>query len=118
MLKETCIAEMDRLDGVKIVVTRWYPRGVRRGRFDEWLPVLGPSRELLKAVKAGAIGWSEYAQRYRREIFSNPDALKEIQRLRRLAQLRDVYLVCWEPKPPCHRFLLLDIVKELELREG
>lgn len=112
MLKETYIANMSRVDGYKIVVSRWYPRGIKRSRFDEWLPVLGPSRKLLRDYKTGKVTWAEYTRRYYGEILGSPAALKEILRIQALARDRDVYLVCWEREPPCHRFLLLQLAKD------
>lgn len=54
---------------------------------------------------------SNYEVRYRAEIKNNPDAQKEIERISSLSEKRDVYVVCYEKKPPCHRFILLDIIK-------
>jgi len=32
-----------------------------------------------------------------------------------LARTRDMYLICWEKEPPCHRWLLLDLARELSV---
>lgn len=112
-LRETYIAIMGRVEGVKIVVTRLYPRGIARVHFDRWLPVLAPSRELLQAWRRSMITWEEYTARFRREILGSPEALAALRHIAELAETRDVWLICWERAPPCHRFILLDLAREL-----
>lgn len=111
-LRETCIAEMDGVQGLKLVATRHYPRGVARVRFDEWLPVLAPSRELLTDYQHGLVAWEEYTAHFRKEILGSAEAIAALKHVSELAETRDVYLICWEPEPPCHRFLLLDLARE------
>src|SRR5579883_1603198 len=64
-------------DGLRVLVTRYRPRGVRREdeTWDVWWPELGPSRELHAARygKAGApIDWPTYRTRYLDETASRP----------------------------------------------
>lgn len=42
-------------DGVRLLVMRWWPRGVKKETFDSWLSVLAPSVRLLKAYKSGEL---------------------------------------------------------------
>ena len=112
MLRETYIAMMDQVEGHKIVVTRYYPRGIARVHFDEWLSVLAPSRALLKAGKTGIITWDAFSRRFRAEILDSPEAVLTLKSVAELAESQDVYLICWEREPPCHRFLLLDMVRK------
>ena len=44
-LRETYIAAMDGVEGLKLVVTRRYPRGITSIHFDRWLPALATSHE-------------------------------------------------------------------------
>ena len=39
----------DAGDGIRLLVTRWWPRGVTKKSVDNWLPVLAPSTALLRA---------------------------------------------------------------------
>ena len=112
-LRETYIAIMGRVEGVKLLVTRLYPRGISRVHFDRWLPVLSPSRGLLADWKQGLITWEEYTERFHQEILGLAEALAALRHIIELAETRDVYLICWEKEPPCHRFLLLDLAREL-----
>ena len=112
-LRETYIAVMGRVEGVKLLVTRLYPRGISRVHFDRWLPTLAPSQELLADWKHRLITWDEYTERFRQEILGSVEALAALRHIIELAEARDVYLICWEKEPPCHRFLLLDLAREL-----
>lgn len=38
-------------DGIRLLVTRWWPRGVTKQSVDNWLPVLAPSATLLRAYR-------------------------------------------------------------------
>ncbi len=112
-LRETYIAVMGRVQGLKIVVTRHYPRGIAHIHFDRWLPVLSPSRELLAGWTRSLITWDEYTSSFREEILESPEAVAALRHIIELARTRDVYLICWEKAPPCHRFILLDLAREL-----
>lgn len=93
--------------------------------------VLAPSKELLSdfkerydALSAEGLGdveahnraWDEvdYEGRFRQEMLGTPDAMAELERIKELSKVKDVYLVCYE-KPPkkCHRFVLMDIIREM-----
>ncbi|GAJ13712.1 unnamed protein product, partial [marine sediment metagenome] len=71
-----------------------------------------PSKELLKDWKGGKITWSEYETRYKAEIMSNEKAIEKIKLLKELSEYKDVYLYCYEKNPPCHRFILLELIRE------
>jgi uncharacterized protein YeaO (DUF488 family) len=45
----------DPSDGRRVLVTRYWPRGIPRAAVDEYVRKLGPSRELLHAFKRGVI---------------------------------------------------------------
>ena len=42
-------------DGLRILATRFRGRGMRRERYDVWMPNLGPSETLLRDMQAGRI---------------------------------------------------------------
>lgn len=75
--------------------------------------VLSPSIELFHDYKQGRITWQEFEVRFRKEIVSNPKAVAELKRLKELSQEKDVYLICYEKSYPCHRFILMDLIKEV-----
>ena len=104
---------MGRVEGVKLVVTRHYPRGIAQIHFDRWLPALAPSQELLLVWRCGLITWEEYTARFREEILGSPEAMAALRHIVELSRTRDVWLICWEKGPPCHRFILLDMAREI-----
>ena len=97
--------------GLRVLITRQWPRGVRKERVDVWLKDSAPSRALLDAYHHG-LGWDEFAARYRDEILTErPSVLDELRRLEREHGL--VTLLCFERLPPnehCHRLVLLELL--------
>jgi uncharacterized protein YeaO (DUF488 family) len=97
-------------DGVRILVTRFYPRGVKKGRFDRWDKRLSPSRELVLSYKAGRIGWKKFSLSFLREMKSQ-DSATAIEDLMSLSKHGDVTLLCYEKEGEnCHRQLLKRLV--------
>lgn len=111
-------------DGLRILATRFRGRGLPTTRYDVWMPALGPSEQLLKAVLAGKIDWKTFAKRYRAELYMDgpiddrSDTIKNhgqkstLRLLKALGEKHHVTLMCHcdEDATKCHRFLL---VKEI-----
>lgn len=107
-------------DGLRILVTRFRGRGLPTSQYDAWMPALGPSEELLRAVLAGDIDWKTFSKRYREELFLNgpvDDRNRTIKNhgqkstlrlLKALSQKQHVTLMCHcaADATECHRFLL------------
>ena len=89
-----------------ICVSRKYPWFI--DRLDMvWLSELAPSQELLDDWKKGSITWEEYEYRYREEM-KDPFRQKFIRSLNR--DDMTYRLMCWEKDPPCHRFILKELI--------
>lgn len=76
--------------------------------------MLSPSYELLMDYKQKRITWEEYIVRFKEEM--NNDACKMLmKRIKTRASEVDVYLVCYcfNKEKRCHRFLLMDMIKNL-----
>lgn len=109
---------VDPDDGVRILVCRYRPRGVRKQdeTWDRWLPALGPSRELHAAFygKHGApIGWAEYRRRYLAEMESQAETIAAIAA--RLDGGDNVCLLCSSActdADRCHRTLLATLIAQ------
>jgi uncharacterized protein YeaO (DUF488 family) len=99
--------------GLRALVSRHWPRGVRKDRVDLWLKDAAPSRDLLNAYHDG-LPWDQFERRYRDEILQErPDVLKQLRDLAR--EHGTVTLICYERMPPhdhCHRQILLDILNQ------
>ncbi|MCC6501851.1 MAG: DUF488 family protein [Deltaproteobacteria bacterium] len=96
-------------DGLRILVTRYWPRGVVKSRVDLWVKGLGPSVELIKEWKAGSIGWDEFKRRYLLE-FKEAEKKRLFEELKKTVQSAggDVTLLCAckAGEEKCHRTIL------------
>jgi len=98
-------------DGVRVLIARYYPRGVKKDRFDRWMKQLSPSRELLAAYRDGAKGWDEFKESFVMEMKASPESLEALQELYLIGQARDVTLLCYEKEGlPCHRHVVRGIL--------
>ena len=97
-------------DGYRVLVTRYWPRGVAKAAVDEYVSALAPSRELLHAFKASTMDWDAFRERYLVEM-SAPAARAEIARLAERPASEPVTLLCvCRDESHCHRTLLLELV--------
>jgi uncharacterized protein YeaO (DUF488 family) len=73
-------------DGVRILVDRIWPRGVRRDALDiaAWVPEIGPSDELRRWFGHRLERWPEFRERYRREL-AEPERRQVLDALRERA---------------------------------
>jgi uncharacterized protein YeaO (DUF488 family) len=79
--------------------------------------VLSPSWDMLNEYKARKITWDGYISRFLKEM-DNPVSRAEMLRIGELARTKDVFLVCFERVGPCHRFLLVDMIKRAMIIEA
>lgn len=102
-------------DGVRILTTNYWPRGVSKERGGTYIRALAPSRDLLHAFKGGAIEWPEYEKRYLVEMEGDRQR-EEIARIAGLARTDTVTVMCMcKDERICHRSLLRSLVEhELE----
>jgi len=79
-------------DGFRILVDRIWPRGVSKeaAAIDLWLKEIAPSTALRKWFGHDPAKWSQFRDRYFRELDANRDAVAE---LRKRARQRKVTLV-------------------------
>ena len=98
--------------GLRVLVMRQWPRGIRKEQVDVWLRDAGPSRELLQSYNRGELPWEVFEQRYRREMLEERAWI--LDRLRHLEREHGTLtLLCQERIPPsehCHRVLLADLL--------
>lgn len=113
-------------DGLRLFVTRYWPRGHTRDECDEWLPNLAPSESLLKAYQAGQLTWSQFRRDYRHEMLKgfadesdfnsrmrNSGQKYTLRFLQLIARNRKLTLICTCPYDTthCHRFLLKELLE-------
>ena len=73
-----------RGDGYRVLVERLWPRGIRKQDLplDVWEKEVAPSHELRKWFGHDPERWSQFKQRYRKELKQGP----ALERLRELAE--------------------------------
>jgi len=81
------------IDGLRVLVMRLWPRGVKKGAVDLWLKELGADMANIKAWKAGRLDWGEMRKRYLAGL-EDPSAAAALGRLRALAKQHTLTLLC------------------------
>ena len=79
-------------DGCRVLVDRFWPRGITKEdlAIDYWLKAISPSNELRQWFNHKPERWTEFTQRYGKEL----DALKEVyEPILKLAQDNCVTLI-------------------------
>lgn len=68
-------------DGLRILVDRLWPRGIRKedADIDLWLKDVAPSQDLRKWFGHDPARWEEFRQRYRDEILRDPAAFEHLR---------------------------------------
>src|SRR5438270_13647586 len=84
-------------DGTRILICRYRPRGVSKAdeTWEQWLPQLGPSKELHAAVytkTASHIPWPVYRRRYIEEQRQNAERIADLAR--RVTEGETITLLC------------------------
>ncbi len=75
-----------RGDGVRVLVDRVWPRGVRKDEleYDKWVKEVAPSTELRKWFSHDPAKFEQFQQRYRDELHnddSKQDALNQLRKI-------------------------------------
>lgn len=120
MIKTKSIyAPIDENDGFRVLITRFYPRGIKREKYDAWLRELAPSRELLKQHKNNEIIWKDFLTELLTELRDNNSSVDAIRSLNTKSNMEDITLLCYEKDGlPCHRHLIKDLVEEPAMLES
>lgn len=96
-------------DGLRILATRFWPRGVKRDAADLYLPDLAPSKELLQGFKSGEIAWPAFKRGYVAEMKGQTSLLRTLAWLDRRGDTLTVMCACDDPER-CHRSILADLI--------
>lgn len=75
-------------DGIRLLITRYYPRGVKKDHFDQWVRELSPSQELLKAYRSGIIDWPEFVKRFKLQLKTSEESIPAMEELLELTKRR------------------------------
>ena len=111
-------------DGLRILATRFRGRGLSSSLYDVWMPSLGPSEQLLKAVQAGKVTWSAFSREFKKELFldgavdarnrtiKNHGQKSALRLIKAMAREGNVTLMCHcdEDAKQCHRHILRELI--------
>ncbi|MCB4757247.1 MAG: DUF488 family protein [Elusimicrobia bacterium] len=93
-------------DGVRVLVMRLWPRGIKKNRISIWLRELAPEYPLLRAFKSGRISWPEFARRYKAGL-RKASSQAQLKELKAIIRRRKVTLLCaCRNESRCHRSIL------------
>ncbi len=113
MIKTKSIyAPKEDKDGLRVLITRFYPRGIKKTHFDNWIKDLAPSKELLREYKSQNISWSQLTSGFKSELQENPNSILALNDLKTKSKIKTITLLCFEKTgEPCHRHLLKKIIQ-------
>ncbi|HXK34798.1 MAG TPA: DUF488 family protein [Dehalococcoidia bacterium] len=98
-------------DGLRVLTTNYWPRGVSKERVGVYKRILGPTRDLLHAFKSGEVAWPEYERQYL-ELMRGEEQQQAIRELAERARHGTVTVMCvCKDDAECHRRLLRDLVE-------
>ena len=93
---------------MRLLITRYYPRGVKKDRFDKWVRDLSPESDLLKAYRSGSINWPEFGKRFKLQLKTREESVAAMKELFELSRKRkNITLLCYEREGEnCHRHIV------------
>ncbi|MDE2439063.1 MAG: DUF488 family protein [Patescibacteria group bacterium] len=98
-------------DGLRILVTRYWPRGIKKEHFNSWHKELAPSKHLLQSFKEGSIDWLHFEFLYRLEMNAQYASIMEASEI---ASKTTITLLCHEREGQnCHRHILKQLIASL-----
>ena len=111
-------------DGLRILATRFRGRGMPSNRYDVWMPSLGPSEKLLKAVQVGTMTWTVFTRDFKKELFldgpidsrnatiKNHGQKSTLRLIKAMAREGNVTLMCHcdDDAKQCHRHILKELI--------
>ncbi|MBN8866786.1 MAG: DUF488 family protein [Solirubrobacterales bacterium] len=65
-------------DGLRVLVDRLWPRGVKKDRIDQWAKDLAPSTELREEFHGHDFEFDEFRARYLVELEDRQDEMKKL----------------------------------------
>ncbi|AHC52194.1 uroporphyrin-III C-methyltransferase [Sulfolobus acidocaldarius SUSAZ] len=78
-------------DGVRILIDRLWPRGVKKDIVDIWMKDIAPSDELRKWFNHEPEKWEEFKHKYMVELKSNPKVKVLVEVIRRSENVTFLY---------------------------
>lgn len=97
-------------DGIRILITRHYPRGVKKEHFDKWIRELSPSKDLLTEYKKGDLNWKKFQTTFVKQM-NNTQSKEILSSLANVAKNKNITLLCYEKDGEnCHRHIIQNLI--------
>lgn len=120
LTEKHCRVEPGPEDGIRLLVMRFWPRGVPKARFDAWHRHLAPSPRLLGKFRETVAdrslpaetrdeAWRQFTAAYRSEMVEQQSAIDELRQRHEAGETLTLLCACHDPAR-CHRTLLADLV--------
>ncbi|MGB5091122.1 MAG: DUF488 family protein [Nitrososphaeraceae archaeon] len=102
-------------DGTRILITRKWPIGQKKDRFDEWTRDLSPEEDTLNKwddSKKTEEDWKRYRVKFLPQMKGN-EAVNKIEELRQRSKNGEIItLLCYcEPGEHCHRYIVKSLIE-------
>jgi len=100
-------------DGTRVLVTRYWPRGVKKEKAGHWLKGLGTEPDLIKKWKGKELSWDKFVKGYRDE-FKSEEKKKAFGELKEIIRSNgNVTLLCTcKDTEHCHREVLKEMLEK------
>ncbi len=100
-------------DGARVLVTRYWPRGVKKEKAGYWLKGLGAGPGLIKKWKGKELGWEKFVKSYRDE-FESEEKKKAYEELKEIIRTHgNVTILCaCKAAEHCHREILKEMLEK------
>ena len=82
---------IEKDDGVRILVDRIWPRGIKKDKIDIWLKDIAPGNELRKWYNHDLNKWEEFKRIYFDELDKNPKINELLQLIRKNENITLLY---------------------------
>ena len=113
-IEKTVYDKKEDSDGKRILVMRFWPRGIRKTSVDLWMRDVGTSPDLIKDWKSGRVTRAVYKVRYTK-IMQGKLQQKLLSELAGYANEGPITLLCSCKEPNrCHRSLLNEMIGKLD----
>src|SRR5579872_1097729 len=109
--EKTVYDKPEKSDGARILVMRFWPRGISKDKIDLWMKDLGTDKDLIKKWKSGKITWSDFRKEYKEELRSKHDLLMD---LADRSKKGTITLLCSDKDAEhCHRTILAEEINKI-----
>jgi uncharacterized protein YeaO (DUF488 family) len=101
---------VEPVDGCRILVMRFWPRGISKDKIDIWEKDLGTPADLIKKWKSNSISWRDFSKQYHKYVSEHEDKIEEIAHR---SKKETVTLLCsCRDDRHCHRYLLEKLIEK------